>query len=288
MQANRRGIIAMSLGMASFVVNDSLVKHVSESLPSGQLIFVRGLFACLLLLAVSAVLGAWRAPEGGLQAIVRKPVLVRATLDALATLTYLTSLFHLPLGNATAINMATPLVITLLAVLLLGEQVRASRWLAIGAGFAGVLLIVRPTAEGFNAFALLCLLGTVLHASRDLMTRSIAPGTPAILITLSTAVSVTVLSGALSAVQGWQALQLQHVLLLALASVFLAIGYFLLIVAMRAGEMSLIAPFRYVGLLMALLLGWIVWGDLPDALAWCGIALLVGAGLQILASQRAH
>ena len=72
------------------------------------------------------------------------------------------------------------------------------------------------------------------------------------------------------------------------ASVFLAIGYFLLIVAMRAGEMSLIAPFRYVGLLMALLLGWIVWGDLPDMLAWCGIALLVGAGLQILASQRAR
>lgn len=278
----------MSLGMVSFVINDSLVKHVSESLPSGQLIFVRGVFACLLLMATATALGAWRATGGGVQAILRRPVLIRAAFDALATLTYLTSLFHLPLGNATAINMATPLVITLLAVLLLGEQVRASRWLAIGVGFAGVLLIVRPTAEGFNAFALLCLLGTVLHASRDLMTRSIAPGTPAILITLSTAVSVTLLAGALSAVQGWQAMQLQHLLLLALASVFLAIGYFLLIVAMRAGEMSLIAPFRYVGLLMALLLGWIVWGDLPDALAWCGIALLVGAGLQILASQRAR
>lgn len=287
-QQNRRGIIAMSLGMVSFVINDSLVKHVSESLPSGQLIFVRGVFACLLLIAVATALGAWRATGGGVHAILRKPVLVRAALDSLATLTYLTSLFHLPLGNATAINMATPLVITLLAVLLLGEQVRASRWLAIGVGFAGVLLIVRPAAEGFNAFALLCLLGTVLHASRDLMTRSIAPGTPAILITLSTAVSVTVLAGALSALQGWQPLALQHLMLLALASVFLAIGYFLLIVAMRAGEMSLIAPFRYVGLLMALLLGWIVWGDLPDMLAWCGIALLVGAGLQILASQRAR
>jgi len=272
--------------MASFVINDSLVKHVSESLPSGQLIFVRGLFASLLLLVAVSLLGAWHAPGGGWQSLARRPVLIRAAFDALATLAYLTSLFHLPLGNATAINMATPLVITLMAVLLLGEQVPVSRWLAIGVGFLGVLLIVRPTADGFNAFALLCLLGTVLHASRDLMTRSIAPGTPAILITLSTAVAVTLLAGALSAVQGWQAMQARHLALLAAASVFLAIGYFLLIVAMRTGEMSLIAPFRYVGLLMALLLGWIVWGDLPDALAWCGIALLVGAGLQILRSQR--
>jgi drug/metabolite transporter (DMT)-like permease len=285
-QVNRRGILAMSLGMACFVVNDSLTKHVSESLPAGQLIFVRGVFATVLLALVASSLGAWRAPQGGLRSLAQRPVLLRAGLDAVASLTYLSSLFHLPLGNATAINMATPLVITLMAVLLLGERVTPTRWLAIGAGFAGVLLIVRPTADGFNAWALLCLLGTFLHASRDLMTRKISPQTPAILITLSTAVSVTLLAAVLGAVQGWQPMVWLHFVQLAAASVFLGIGYYLLIVAMRHGEMSLIAPFRYVGLIIALVLGWAVWGDLPDTYAWCGIALLVGAGLQILRSQR--
>ena len=284
--ANRRGIAAMALGMVSFVANDALIKLVSVSLPSGQLIFIRGLFAIALLLAMSAWLGAWRVPGGPLRALGQRAVLLRAGLDALATLAYLTSLFHLPLGNATAINMATPLVISLMAVLWLGERVGPARWAAIAAGFVGVLMVVQPSAEGFNAYAWLCLSGTVLHAARDLVTRRIATSTPSLLITLSTALAVTLLAALISLAQGWVAVTLTQLALLAVASVFLSSGYYLLIVAMRSGDVSVIAPFRYAGLLFALLLGWLVWRELPNALAWAGIALLVGAGLHILHSQR--
>jgi drug/metabolite transporter (DMT)-like permease len=76
--------------------------------------------------------------------------------------------------------------------------------------------------------------------------------------------------------------------LLAGAGVFLSGGYFLLTVSMRSGDMSLIAPFRYIGLLFALLLGYVVWGDVPNALAWVGIALLVGAGLYVLQNERSR
>ena len=282
--ANRRGILAMAVGMASFVTNDALVKYVSQSLPSGQLIFLRGLFATVLLLSVAHAMGATRQLAG----LFQRRVLQRSGFDALATMTYLTSLFHLPIGNATAINMATPFVITLFAVLALGERVGQARWLALATGFAGVLLVVQPSAAGFNAYALLCLGGTLLHAARDLTTRFIDRRLPAILITVATAVAVSVLSGIWSLFQGWAPVSLAQLGLLAAASVFLSGGYYLLIVAMREGEMSLIAPFRYTGLLFALAIGWLFWGEVPNALAWAGIALLVAAGLYVLRSERSR
>ncbi|MGV3493958.1 MAG: DMT family transporter [Ramlibacter sp.] len=280
--ANRRGVAAMAAGMASFVTNDSLVKVVSESLPAPQLIFLRGVFATTLLLAVVLATGAARH----LPRLRDRKVLVRAALDAFATMTYLTSLFHLPIGNATAINMATPLFITLFAVIAFHEQVGIGRWVAILTGFTGVLLVVQPAGAAFNAYALLCLAGTLLHASRDLMTRVIDRTIPSLLITLSTAVAVTLLSGAWSLLHEWQSVTGRQLGMLAAASVFLSGGYFLLTVAMRSGEMSLVAPFRYAGLLYALLLGFLVWGDVPNALAFTGIALLVGAGLYVLHDQK--
>jgi drug/metabolite transporter (DMT)-like permease len=287
---NRRGIIDMSGAMALFIANDALVKLVSASLPSLQLIFLRGVSASILMLGVCQAMGAFkRATPGGalpVRQLLQPKVLIRATLDAAASLIYLTALFHMPLGNATAINMATPLVITLMAVMVLHERVGLSRWLAIGVGFIGVLLIVQPASEGFNAWALLCLGGTLLHAARDLMTRVIPRSVPSLLITLSTVLSVSFFSGALSLFQGWKAFNAQHLALLASAGVLLSGGYFLLIRAMRSGEMSLIAPFRYTGLLFALLLGWWLWGDVPNALAFVGIALLVAAGLYMLMGQR--
>jgi drug/metabolite transporter (DMT)-like permease len=281
--ANRRGILAMAAGMGCFVVNDTLVKVVSESLPAAQLIFLRGLFATALLLAISGAMGALRQ----LGALLDRRVALRALFDALATMTYLTSLFHLPIANATAINMATPLFITLFAVIAFKEQVGGGRWLAIATGFTGVLLVVQPSGAAFNAYALLCLGGTVLHASRDLITRTISRSIPSILITLSTAAAVTVLSGAVSLISEWRPFTMTQLGLLAAASIFLSGGYFLLTVAMRGGEMSLIAPFRYAGLLFALVLGYAVWRDVPNTLAWTGIALLVAAGLYVLHGERA-
>ena len=211
---------------------------------------------------------------------------MRATLDASASLIYLTAMFHMPLANATAINMATPLFITLIAIRLFKEQVRRAQWVAIGVGFVGVLLIVQPTASGFNAWALMCLAGTVLHAGRDVLTRVIPVQIPAMLITLSTVISVTFFSGTLIVFQGWQTPNGRQLALLAAAGVLLSGGYFLLTRAMRQGQMSVVAPFRYSGLLFALLLGWLVWGDVPNALAFCGIGLLVGAGLYMLGIKK--
>ena len=276
----------MSLAMASFIANDALVKYVSASLPAGQLIFVRGLFSTLLLLLVARHMGLLRPARepraGALSHLLQRKVVLRSALDALGTMAYLSSLFHLPLANATAISMATPLYITLFAALAWRERVGPARWLAVGTGFAGVLLVVQPAAAGFNSWALLCLLATWIHTGRDLVTRAIPQSVPSILITVTSAAAVTLLSVPLGLLQGWQPVSLQQLALLAAASVFLSSAYYLIIVGMREGEMSVIAPFRYTGLLFALLIGWAVWGDVPNALAWMGITLLVGAGLHML------
>ena len=281
---NRRGVLAISAGMAAFVANDTLVKYVSETLAASQLILLRGIMASALLFVVAHAMGATRH----LVDLFDRRVMARAGLDALATVSYLVALFHIPLANATAINMATPLVVTVLAVVAFREQVTAARWLAIAAGCAGVLLIVQPRGTDFSGYALVCLVGTLFQAARDFVTRLIDTTIPSVLITLSTAMAVTLLAGVWSVTQEWQPVQPVQLGLLAAASVFLSAGYFWLTVAMRAGEMSLIAPFRYSGLVFALLLGYAVWGHVPNAWAWAGIALLLGAGLWLMRGPRAR
>ena len=184
--------------MACFVLNDALVKHVSESMASAQLIFLRGLMASALVLLVAHRLGALRQAS----ALLHPRVALRAAVDACATVLYLLALFRLPIGNATAINLAAPLFMTVFAVLFMGERAGRARWSAVVLGFAGVLCIVQPSGDGFNAWSLLCLLGTLFHATRDLLTRGMDPVIPSIIVTLATALAVTVLAGCLTLFSG--------------------------------------------------------------------------------------
>ena len=279
---NRRGILAMSLAMALFIANDALVKQVSATLPGPQLIFIRGLMATTLVLIMAQAMGHlknWRL-------MLNKRLWVRGSLDAAASLAYLTAVFHLPLANATAINLSSPLFITAFAIVFLKEQVALQRGLLILLGFTGVLLVVQPSSEGFNVYAWLAVLATLLHAMRDTLTRGIGLHVPALLITLSTAVSVAVAAGGITLTQTWTPVDNLSLALLFGASLFLSMAYYLLIVAMRSGEMSLVAPFRYSGLLFALLIGYVVWGDVPNLVGWAGIFLLAISGLLILRSER--
>jgi drug/metabolite transporter (DMT)-like permease len=282
--ANRRGILAMAGAMACFIANDAVVKLASAAMPTAQLIFLRGTMATAIVLAVAFATGALARARD----TVHRSVVVRALAEALATVLYLTALFQLPIANAAAINLSAPLFIVVLAVAFMGEKVSAAHWLAVCTGFAGVLLVVQPGLEGFNAYALVCLLSALFQALRDLLTRRIAADVPAVLITLSTTVAVTLLAGALSLVEGWRAFAPRDLALLALAAAFLMGAYYLIVDAMRHGELSLVAPFRYTGVLYAIVLGYLIWGDVPNALAWAGIALLVGAGLFVLHRERAR
>jgi len=279
-------VIAMSVGMVCFVINDTLVKFVSHSLPASQLIFLRGLMAVLGLLLLAKVLDKQAFNREWQQHLTQRWVLARSLLDGLASLVYLSALFHMPLGNATAINMSTPLLIALFSGLLMGVHISLRNWMIIGLGFVGVILVVQPQAEGFNAWAWVALAGTCLHALRDLSVRFIPPTVPSMVITVGTALSATVLAGIWSLAHEWVDLSAFTWLMVASASVFLSSGYFFLIKATRVADMSVIAPFRYMGLLTAVIVGFVIWGDVPNLLAWCGMWILVSAGLLMLKLNR--
>ena len=169
---------------------------------------------------------------------------------------------------------------------MLRERADRARWLAIALGFSGVLLVVQPATDGFNIYAWLCLLATLIYAFRDLLTRKISSATPSILVTLATAGVVWLMAAVVMAFQGWTPMQGRELGWLSLSSLLVSTGYYSLIAAMRHGEMTVIAPFRYVGLLWAVLLGYFIWGTLPNTMGWCGIALLIGAGLYMVRQQR--
>ncbi|OYU74775.1 MAG: EamA family transporter [Alphaproteobacteria bacterium PA3] len=251
---NRIGIAWMVLGMSAFIGNDAIMKAVGERLPAAQMIVVRGVMAIVVILLVAARMGAL----GRIRDVARGWVLLRASCEGLGTVLYLAALFHLPLANITAINLSSPLFIVVLAKVFLNERVDRARWLAIGLGFAGVLLVVQPRADGFSVYAWVCLLATLIYAVRDLLTRKISSATPSILVTLATAGVVWLMAGLVMAFQGWTPMQGRDLGWLALASLLLSTGYYSVIAAMRHGEMTVIAPFRYVGLLWAVLIGYVV------------------------------
>ena len=281
---NRLGILWMVLGMSAFIGNDAIIKAVGARLPAAQMIVVRGVMAITLILLVAARMGAL----GRIRDVARGWVLLRAGCEGAGTFLYLAALFHLPLANVTALNLSSPLMIAVLAMIFLNERVDRARWAIIAVGFGGVLLVVQPRLDGFNLHAWLCLLATLIYAFRDLLTRKIDPATPSILITLATAGVVWLMAAVVMLFQGWTPMSGRDLGLLALASVLLSTGYYALIAALRQGELSVIAPFRYVGLLWALLIGYVVWGTLPNSLGWVGIALLIGAGLAMIRGQRAR
>ncbi len=272
---NRRGILAMCAAMALFVGNDTLLKIATADLPPGQIMAVRGLFASALAGALVLALGEG-ARLGGLA---RPVVLLRAGLEGLVAFLYISSLAVLPLANITAILQATPIIMTLMAVALGLERVGWRRWSAIVVGFCGVLLIVRPDPSAFDVYAIVALLSAVVVALRDLVTRRIAAEVPTVVVTLSTTAAVGLAGTAVGFVEAWRPLGAREVALLGAAAVLVTAGNLCIIVAFRRAAVSVVSPFRYTIVAMALVLGFLVFGEVPDPLAAAGIGLIAASGL---------
>ena len=249
----------------------------------GQIMLVRGLISIVLVAALAWHQGALRP----LRTLLVKPVALRVAGEVLGTVTFLAAIVHLPLANTSAIFQALPLVITLGAALMFGEPVGWRRWLAITAGFIGVLIIVRPGVSGFDQFSLLALVSVFFCAVRDLATRQIPAQIPSLFITLLTTAVVTATGAAIIVpLGGWTPPSSRALALLALAAVLLLIGYQCVIMALRAGDISAVAPFRYSALLWAMLLGYLVFGDVPDAMMVTGASIIVLSGLYAFYRER--
>lgn len=280
---NSRGIAAMSASVVVFILNDALIKLATETMPPLQAIGLRGVFASLWCLAALAASGSWRQ-IGSL----RHPVvLARGLLEAGAAVLYLVALAYIPFAVATAINLSTPLFLTVLAVLILKEDVRWRRWAAIIAGFAGVLMVIQPKLDDFQLWTWVVVVASLVGALRDILSRYVPASVPTLVMSLSSAATVGLVGGAGAVVEGWQPIVGHGVLYVVGSSLLLASGYQLLVVALRSdAEFSVMGSFRYASVLWAIGIGYIVWGDVPNLLATAGIALVVGSGLYMLHRER--
>lgn len=276
---NLRGAFFMVVAMAAYTVSDAITKYSAESMNVGQVLVVRGVFASVLVGLLAWQRGALAVPARMLHPTVG----LRVGGEVAATITYVIALAHLPLANVAAVQQALPLAVTMGAALYFGEGVGWRRWLAIAAGFAGVLVIVRPGFAGFNAYSLLVLASVFFCAVRDLATKRIPGDVPSLLVSTATALAVTLLGVLmLEPLGGWSPMSAGAVTLLGCAAVLLVIAYQTIILSMREGDISFVAPFRYTSLLWAIVLGLVIFSDMPDLPMIAGATIIIASGLYTL------
>lgn len=281
-QENARGILSMLAAMFLFITNDMLVKLASEHLPTMQIIFLRGSMALVLVAIAAYATGALdRIPRTG-----GRILGLRTIGEIGGTLFYLTALFHMPIANATAILQAMPIVMTLVSALFLGEIVRWRRWAAVVVGFLGMLLVVQPGTAGFDFYALLAVLSLGFAVLRDFCSRYLPREMPSLFVSVFAMAAVTTVGGVLMLMEPWEPVSLEVFAYLAGSAVFLSGAFFFIIEAMRHGEVSVVTPFRYSILIVAIAYGYLIWGNLPDLLATFGIVLIVGSGLYVFYRER--
>jgi len=272
---NMRGALFMATCMAAFGVNDALIKVSSEYFTLIQAIFIRSIFTTVFL-----GIYAWRQ-KAFLIGVSKKNwarIFLRMTSEILGAYFFLYSIFNMPLANATAILQSMPLAVTLAAAIFLKEPVGWRRYIAVLVGFIGVLIIVRPGTDGFSSYSFFALGAVLLFVCRDLATRTISRTVPSSMISFVTSIGIMVVSAAALPFFDWKPVTPQNISILLAASVFVIVGYVLIVSAMRTGEIGFVSPFRYTILLWSIFLGVIVFGDIPDVWTIVGSTIVVVTG----------
>lgn len=282
--ANTRGAIYMSVSMAAFTLNDTAMKAVTQTMPLAQAIGLRGIIATAGLIGLALAtsrLAIWPAAARD-----RWLMGLRTLAELGATLLFLVALVHMPLANLSAIMQSLPLAVTLAAALIFGEPIGWRRLTAIGIGFIGVLLIIRPGTAGFDIWSVMGLGSVACVVVRDLSTRRIGSDIPSVNVAIWASLAVAVMGWVGVAARGWHPVTLPEALYILTSSGFLIVGYMFAVMVMRVGEIAFVAPFRYTSLLWAIVLGWLAFGDLPDGLTLVGAAIVVAMGLYTLWRER--
>ena len=280
---NLRGAFLMSLAMAGFAAEDAFIKILAADMPMGQVLIYLGAggglgFALLANRAGHCVVsrGFWHPM-----------VLLRNGGEIVGTAAFITALSLIPLSLATALLQTNPLFVTLGAILFFGETVGWRRWLAIGIGLGGVLVMLRPGLAAFDPNALFAVLGALGLAVRDLALRHRPASVHALQLSAwGFSMLVPVGLGMLAFDQGPVRIGGTQLLQLAAAIGLAMAAYHALTHAMREGEVGFVTPFRYVRVVFGFAVAWVIFAERPDLWMFVGAAIVVGAGLYTLVREH--
>jgi len=278
---NLRGAALMVAAMACFAAEDMFVKWLASGLTVGVILVLLGLGG-------GAIFAAFAKAQGQRvlsPALLTRPVLLRNAGEMIGTLGFVFAIALTPLSSASAILQANPLAVTLGAALFMGAEVGWRRWSAIVIGFLGVLLVIRPGLDGFMPASLFAVQGVIGLAIRDLATRACPPEVTSMQLSAWGFLSIVPVGGVLCAfsIGGAPALPVQGDWGFVAAALACGVtGYYMIVAAMRVGDVAVVTPFRYTRLLFALVIGILAFGERPDALTLAGAAIIVGSGLYTL------
>ena len=280
MSPTLKGMLASAGGILLLTLNDAVSKYLTQSFPVGQVICLRQAATLIFIVPYVMLATGW----GALRVVSWPGQLTRGALFVAGASMMVLGLSLLPIATVITIMFVSPTFIAALSMPMLAERVGMSRWIAILAGFAGVLIVVRPGGAAFEWALLIPVAGSFVNALRDIMTRRLARTETSIGILFWSAIIVTAAS-ATTAVSGWQPVSLDAVAWFAALGVLNAGAHFLLIEGYRLAEAAVVAPVRYTGLIWAVVLGYVVWGDLPDAWVVAGAAVIVASGVYMIRSE---
>jgi drug/metabolite transporter (DMT)-like permease len=274
-----RGPLFMVISTASYVINDTMMKLATNGLPPYEVLFLRGVAATIWGFPLLFALGYGRQ----IPLIADGRVLLRNLLETAAILAYVVALANMQIADSSALGQLTPLLVLVGASLLFRERIGMLRMVLISLGFVGAVLIAQPTMRGVSVYALLAIANAIFGAARDLAGRRVAAGVPGMIVAISAVVVVLIGAGIAHLVsETWVMPETRHLLLMAGAGFFLIFGHFFIFMAYRIGPIGVVAPFYYCFSVWAVISGLAVFGQLPNALAICGILLVVASGLTII------
>jgi len=279
-RANVLGSLWMMTAMAAFAVEDAFVKAVSGSHPVGQVLILFGIGGAVLFAIIAKVQNKRLLDP----AVLSRPMCIRIVFEVVGRLFYVLALALTPLSSTTAILQATPLLVVLGAAVIFGEKVGWRRWLAIFIGLIGVLIILRPSGDGFSALSMFAVIGTIGFAGRDLASRAAPISIGTAILGLYGFIAV-IIAGIVFSVWDGKAFTTpdgQSLFYFAGAVMMGIFAYAALMKAMRSGDVSSVTPFRYTRLLFGLALGVFLFGEELDIPMLIGCSIVVLSGLFIL------
>lgn len=279
---NAVGSATMALAGLAVTANDAFLRSITDDGPGPyQVLCMRSIAVALLFLIVGRVRG-----EHTRRADLSGPLFVRTGSEVIAAACFYTALVRVEFANIQAIMQVTPLMVTLGAALYLRERVTQAHYLTVLVGFIGVVVLVRPGTDAFTPWALFAVAGAVLATVREFATRRIPVSVPLVSISFVTAIALASLTAALSIADGWEPMPGSGWLRMAGSVVTLSIGYVLSVYAVRVGDLSVSAPFRYVPVIGAVVIGYWAFDETPDLLTWIGTTVIVAAGLAAIEYER--
>ena len=278
-----RGILAMTAAMMLLPLVDALSKLLTGGYTPEQITWVRNLIHALVVLPLAVYLHGWRFYRSE-----NYPAqLLRGLAFTLMTLTYIMALSWMPLADALAIVFLNPFLVTAVSPIFLGERVGWLRWLAVLAGFVGVVLVIMPDSGELNKGVPFAILAALFTAAYAILTRKLSARSPTLVMLFLPALVASIVLG-LMMPWYWIMPSASDAGIMIAVGMLAAVVHALIVVAYRYTEASYVVPFSYFQIVVASLLGYYLFGDVPGSVTWLGITLIITSGLAIVFITSHH